>query len=356
MNLDTLDQALSSMGTDPVPEPRAEFVLALEERLAAGPACELVAGPVRRAASRPRCAPLSPSRPAWAVLAAAAAVMIGLTVAQPAGVVHELRVATAVDAVMVLPDGTVGEAGPGVVVPDGTRILTGDEGHVTAGEVELGPNREGIVTGGVLDPDPAPTLAAPPTIPPVSAPSPVVVPPASAVPAPPTTTPAPAGESPGTPPGPRNPRPEPAATPPPSDPADPGPAVAVARPEDPGTKSPDEPGKPKPSRPAAAVLKLEANWRGDQVLVRWSRYEGKDFAAYVILRADAPAEPGYPVDGHTTVAGRLEDPAVVGHSETISDPGSRSYRVVALDHERRVVAVSPSVRPAADGKSSVTPR
>ena len=59
---------------------------------------------------------------------------------------------------------------------------------------------------------------------------------------------------------------------------------------------------------AVAALKLEARYKGETVKLQWSAYTGKDFAAYLVLRADGPAEPRYPVDDATTVVARITDP------------------------------------------------
>ena len=54
------------------------------------------------------------------------------------------------DARVVLPGGVRVAAEPGLVMPEGTRIVTGVEGHVRAGEVEMGPRRVGRVRDGHL--------------------------------------------------------------------------------------------------------------------------------------------------------------------------------------------------------------
>ena len=93
------------------------------------------------------------------------------------------------------------------------------------------------------------------------------------------------------------------------------------------------------SRPAGtpAALKLEARYRGETAKLQWSAYTGRDFAAYLVLRADGPSEPGYPVDGDTTVVARITDPWATSFMETVADPAGRTYRVVAVDHDRHAL-------------------
>ncbi len=92
-------------------------------------------------------------------------------------------------------------------------------------------------------------------------------------------------------------------------------------------------------------LKLEARYRGETAKLQWTAYTGNDFAAYLVLRADGPAEPRYPVDSATTVVARITDPWAKSFMETIADPAGRTYRVVAVDADRRLIASSPAARP-----------
>ena len=45
-----------------------------------------------------------------------------------------------------------------------------------------------------------------------------------------------------------------------------------------------------------AALRIDARYKGKTVKLQWSAYNGQDFAAYLVLRTDGPAEPGYPVE------------------------------------------------------------
>jgi hypothetical protein len=59
----------------------------------------------------------------------------------------------AVDAQVLLPGGAAAvpvAARPGMEVPDGSRIVTGSDGHVRADGVEMGPQRAGKVVDGRL--------------------------------------------------------------------------------------------------------------------------------------------------------------------------------------------------------------
>ena len=244
---------------------------------------------------------------------------------RPGGSENELRVATAVDATVVLPDGSVGPAAPGQLVPDGARIVTGSEGHVTAGKSELGPNQEGVVKSGVLAPDKAPKVAAPPAM--VTTKPQVTTATTTKVTAPvPASTPTTAA-------------PKPVPT------TEPAPTTVQTEPAVTGTKTPDDPSTKEPRTPVA--LKLDSIvWNGGAKL-RWSAYQGPDFAAYLVLRATAPDEPAYPVVRPTVQVGRaVTDPAMTGYWDRVDDPAGQAYRVVAVDRYGRLLGISPVVRPA----------
>ena len=92
-------------------------------------------------------------------------------------------------------------------------------------------------------------------------------------------------------------------------------------------------------------LKLEAVYKDTTVKLRWSAYSGPGFAAYLVLRSDAPGEPQYPLDERTTVVARITNPAQLQYFDAVRDPATRSYRVVAVDESRRLLARSPAVSP-----------
>ena len=141
MKLANLDRRLREAGQSPVPPPDPAFATRLEERLRAG-----VLAP--EPALRP--APRQPRRVWFPVSAVAAALtrVLGSVAVLPDGGEDVLRVASATDTVVVRPDGTVGPATPGLELPDGSRLQTGNEGHAVVGETELGPKQEAQVDDG----------------------------------------------------------------------------------------------------------------------------------------------------------------------------------------------------------------
>jgi hypothetical protein len=207
-------------------------------------------------------------------------------------------------------------------VPDGARILTGSEGHVTAGATELGPNQEAVVRSGVLDPDPTPKVAAPPT---TVTRAPVTTATTTQVTMP-ATTPTTAAVKPAPTTEPTAVKTDPVVT---------------------GTKDP-ETVTTKPAQPAEPVtLKLESVVGNGGAKLRWSAYQGRGFAAYLVLRAPAPDEPVYPVTGSTTQAGRpLTDQWTTATFDQVDKPEGQAYRVVAVDRDGRVLGISGVVRPA----------
>jgi hypothetical protein len=289
MSTGDLDRRLREAGQAHAPEPRPAFAEALEHQLRAGvtlaPAPVAVLRPARRAGSQ------------WA-LAAAAVVLVALAVASRPDPVEQLKVASANDAVVVFPGGVEEPAVPGLVVPDGSVIRTGEGGRVVAGKVEIGPNREAVVAKGAVrtQPRPARPAVTPPPEPPVASP----------------------------------PEEEPPSAPPAKDP--------VAAP----TTSTTSTTRPKPIE-QVGELKLEVWYRGTTVQLAWSPYEGPRFAGYVVLRSDAPYDPGYPPDKNTKVLGRV---MLTRFTDTpVEDPGGRRYRVVAVDENGQVLAKSRAVAP-----------
>lgn len=297
MNKDDLERRLRDAGRAHVPEPRPAFAEALEHQLRAGmtvaPAPVAVLRPARRAGSQ------------WA-LAAAALVLVALAVAPRLQPEEQLTVASASDAVVVFPGGDEEPAVPGLVVPDGSVIRTGNEGRVVAGKVEIGPNREAVVDKGAVRSRPKPRRPAPPAV-----------------------TPPPPRPKDGEPPVASPPTEEPPAK-------DPAPTTSST------TTSTTSTTPPKPIE-QVRELKLDAWYRGTTVQLAWSPYEGPGFAGYVVLRSDAPAEPVYPPDRNTKVLGRVKD---TRFTDTLVDnPGGRLYRVVAVDEKGQVLAKSRAVTP-----------
>jgi hypothetical protein len=318
--MNDLDRRLREAGQAAVPPPDPAFATRLEHRLRAG--VPVATEPALRPAPRPL-------RHAWfpaAAVAAALAMVLGAVAVLRNGGEDVVRVASATDTVVVLPDGTVGPATPGLELPDGSRLQTGSEGHVVAGETELGPKQEARDRKGTVKPSPTtvPPKPSEPSNPPVTAPTATTVPPVKPTTPPstrPTTVVTPTTKPPVVATPTTNPAPRPTDTKPTTTSTMSGPTNTVG------------------------ALKLEAHYKGETVKLQWSAYTGKNFAAYLVLRADSPAEPRYPVDNATTVVARITDPWATSFMETIADPAGRAYRVVAVDSERRLIASTPAVKP-----------
>jgi len=315
VKLANLDRRLHEAGQATVPPPEPAFATRLENRLRAG---VLAPEPVLRPAPRP-------ARRAWfpaAAVAAALTMLLGAVAVVRDGGEDVVRVASATDTVVVLPDGTVGPATPGLELPDGSRLQTGSEGHVVAGDTELGPKQQAKVRNGTVKPSPTtvPPRPSEPSIPEAAAPTATTAPPVKTTP--PSTRPT------ATTVATRTTKP-PVVTPTTTRSTDTKPTTTV-------TSGPTN---------TVAALKLEARYRDTTAKLQWTAYTGKNFAAYLVLRADGPAEPRYPVDEATTVVARITDPWATSFMETIADPAGRIYRVVAVDSERRLIASSPAVRP-----------
>jgi hypothetical protein len=316
--MNDLDRRLREAGQSPVPPPDTAFATMLEERLRAG-----VLAP--EPALRP--APRQPRR-VWfpvAAVAAALTLVLGSVAILRDGGDDVVRVASATDTVVVLPDGTVGPATPGLELPDGSRLQTGNEGHVVAGQTELGPKQEAMVNNGTVKPSPRTVPPGPsePRNPPASAPTATTVPPVAPTTQPTRPTPTTIRNTPTT----RT-------------------AVVVTPTTKPTTRTTDtKPTTTTTMSGPTATLKLDARFKGETAKLQWSAYGGKNFAAYLVLRADGPAEPRYPVDNATTVVARITNPWATSFTETITDPAGRAYRVVAVDAERRLIASSPVAKP-----------
>jgi hypothetical protein len=315
--MNELDRRLREAGQVPVPPPDPAFATMLEDRLRVG---ALAPEPALRPAPRPtgRWFPV-------AAVAAALGLVLGSVAVLRGGDDREVRVASATDTVVVLPDGTVGPATPGLVIPDGSRLQTGSEGHVVAGETELGPKQEAKINKGNVKQSPTtvpPTAQSDPSSIPSTVPTATTFPPVGAV-TPPSTSPATA--------------PTPTTRPP----------VVVSPSTKPTTRPTDTKATTSTSGPTnmVAALEIDARYKGETVKLQWSAYTGQDFAAYLVLRADGPAEPRYPVDEATTVVARITDPYATTFMETTGDPAGRVYRVVAVDTERRLIATTPAAKP-----------
>ncbi len=166
---------LEDVGTQAIPEPRSEFVTGLQTRLlgdvAALPAPTSL---VERAQARSRARFVRPM-----LVSAAAAVAALVLAGSLAGWFgqdeqqRQLALASAVDTIVVLPDGTTIDGHGGLALPDGAIVQTGPNGHAAVGNVDLGPGQQAVVEGGRLQvstPEPTvPTVVT--TLPPVTVPT-----------------------------------------------------------------------------------------------------------------------------------------------------------------------------------------
>ncbi len=166
---DDLRSLLTLAGSRPVPEPDPAFLAATEARILGldrsqdrddrrGAAVPLVDDspddPLDELSVRRE---RKVRRPAL-LTAAAAAVVVLVIVGALTGLYgggggggsagSELALVTAVDTVVVLPDGTRVEGARGVELPDGTIIRTGPHGRATIAGVHLGPDTEAVIRNG----------------------------------------------------------------------------------------------------------------------------------------------------------------------------------------------------------------
>ena len=96
-----------------------------------------------------------------------------------------------------------------------------------------------------------------------------------------------------------------------------------------------------------ATIELEASGTAARVFLSWSRYDGDDFAAYLVLRANDPDNPSHPdASGRTLMLLRIENADMTSHQDTPKVGTSPRYRVVVVRKDGTVVAQSPVVTPA----------
>jgi hypothetical protein len=272
--------ALARVGVRPVPAIDAGFADRLEARLR-----EVHAAPGGE--RRP------PHRAAWAALAGAAAVALALVVAIVTAPEDDgLTLTTATAATVVLPDGSIVRAVPGLELPDGALVRTGPNGSAIAGGVRV-PARS---TARVID-DRLVLIAADS-----------------------------GGRAPGTAPT------VPETTSTSSVPPDTA-APATATPERPPTTAPPPPTTRLETTTTAPPppLGLRVVPGDGGVTLHWTRYERPDFGAYVVYRIQG--------DG-STVVDEIVDPATTVAVDRLPE-GRVGWQVVVLDRSGRVVTSSP---------------
>lgn len=259
MNRRDVERMLEELGASGVPGPSHTFRERVAERL--------------RAVGGVATAGRAWSRPPWGhvlVLAGATAAMvvaIVLASGGPRSSTDQLVLASATDAVAVLPDGRTLPAKDGLILPEGSIVRTGPAGRVRAGDGVLGPNAEAVVRDGRLVR--RPVRSAPPARPVRGVPQ--------------------------------------------VD-ASPLPTLTLRTPE-------PTPFQPSPSpRPGAEQLRLGCAWgsEGDRkgVVCRWSPSQRADFAAYRLFRTDG--------DGRPTVIARHTARGSTTYVDTGAEP-TRSY-------------------------------
>jgi hypothetical protein len=159
---DDLRSLLTLAGSRPVPEPDASFLAETEARILGldrdndRPVVAVPLGDDSRDELSVRRA-RKVRRPAL-LTGAAAAVVVLVIVGALTGLYgggggggkggSDLALVTAVDTVVILPDGTRIEGARGVELPDGTIIRTGPRGRATIAGVHLGPDSEAVIRDG----------------------------------------------------------------------------------------------------------------------------------------------------------------------------------------------------------------
>lgn len=164
---------LQHAGTRDVPAPSPEFVTGLQARLL-GDVATLPAPTslVERSRARSRARFVRP-----ALVSAAAALAAVVLAGSLAGWFgqddsqRQLALASAVDTIVVLPDGTTIDGHDGLSLPEGAVVQTGPNGHAAVGNVDLGPGQQAVVEGGRLQVSVTVPPLVEPTLPPVTVPS-----------------------------------------------------------------------------------------------------------------------------------------------------------------------------------------
>ena len=95
-----------------------------------------------------------------------------------------------------------------------------------------------------------------------------------------------------------------------------------------------------------AAMGLTASGTPARVFLSWDRYEGDDFAAYLVLRANGPDVPDHPdASGRTLMLLRIENADMTTHQDTPKVGTEPRYRVVVVRKHGTVAAKSPVVTP-----------
>ena len=114
------------------------------------------------------------------------------------------------------------------------------------------------------------------------------------------------------------------------------------------THSPSTPTAPAPAAHSSGRFQLTASGSPAQVMLAWDKYGGPDFAAYLVLRANAPDDAAYPYEGTSTLMmRRLENRDDISYNETPKVGTTPHYMVVVVDAAGRELARSNQVEPYA---------
>ncbi len=153
---DDVDHMLSSLGSSAVPAPDPAFADALEVTLRTAVVASTGSTlSVRRVGRWPTTVA--------AVAFAASIVAIGLVVWQDSPA-QQIYVTGATNAEVVMPAGQTIPAVVGLVLPEGSQVVTGVDGWASFGNEELGPNTFAVVDSSGIDKDATLALGAGPSV------------------------------------------------------------------------------------------------------------------------------------------------------------------------------------------------
>lgn len=110
--------------------------------------------------------------------------------------------------------------------------------------------------------------------------------------------------------------------------------------------APGAPARAPATEEQPASMELSASGTPARVFLSWDRYEGTDFAAYLVLRANGPDSPDHPdASGRTLMLLRIENAEMTSHHDTPKVGTEPRYRVVVVRKDGTVAAKSPVVIP-----------
>lgn len=298
MSDDDVRRRLEDAGRAPAPAPDPRFADDLESRLRTQMA---TGGRTRRRRASVARLPV-PAAFAVAAVVLVAALAAGLLVdREPVA----LTLVSAVDTEVVQPDGEVMPGRPGLELRDGAVVRTGPTGRALVGEVDLGPGATALIVDGAVRRIGSPagvdrtttTVAPAVTLPPDTV--------APTVPPLPTST-----------------------------------TTAATAPPDRTTTT----AAPRQDAPAARLHLVVRAGADGRVGLAWTAYEGPDFYAYLVVRAEG-SEPSYPPAEGDRVVFVARDRDATRAFDRAASHDRPVYRVVAVDREGTERARSDAVSP-----------